>query len=42
MPWSESVPAEIRLKSKAAEKAARMADGPIIDIDLSAFRDDEE
>lgn len=34
MPWSESVPAEIRLKSKATD--------PIIDIDPSAFRDDEE
>ena len=42
MPWSESVPAEIRLKPKAAEEAARMADDPIIDIDPSAFRDDEE
>jgi len=34
MPWSKSVLAEIR--------AARMADGPIIDIDPSAFCDDEE
>lgn len=42
MPWSESVPAEIRLKPKAAEEAARMADDPIIDIDPSAFRDDGE
>ena len=42
MPWSESVPAEIRLKPKAAEEAARMADDPIIDIDPSAFRDDKE
>lgn len=42
MPWSESVPAEIRLKPKAAEGAARMDDDPIIDIDSSAFRDDEE
>lgn len=38
MPWSESVLAEMRLKPKAA----RMADDPIIDIDPSAFRDDEE
>lgn len=42
MPWSESVPAEVELKLKAAEDAARMADDPIIDIDPSAFRDDEE
>ena len=42
MPWSQSVPAEIRLKPNAAEGAARMADDPIIDIDPSAFRDDEE
>ena len=38
MPWSESVLAEMRLRPKAA----RMADDPIIDIDPSAFRDDEE
>ena len=42
MPWSQSAPAEIRLKPKAAEEAARMADDPIIDIDPSAFRDDGE
>ena len=42
MPWSGSVPAEIRLKLEAAEEAAWMADDPIIDIDPSAFRDDEE
>ncbi len=42
MPWSESVPVEIRLKPKAAKEATRMADDPIIDIDPSAFRDDEE
>ena len=42
MPWSESVPAEIRLKLKAAEEAARMADDPIIDIDPTAFSEDEE
>ena len=42
MPWSQSVPEEIRLKPKASEEAARMADDPIIDIDPpSAFRDDE-
>lgn len=38
MPWSESVLAEMRPKPKAAE----MSDDPIIDIDPSAFRDDEE
>ena len=42
MPWSESVPAEIRLKPEAAKEAARTADDPIIDIDPSAFRDDEK
>lgn len=42
MPWSESVPTEIRLKPKAAEEAARMADDQIIDIDPSSFHDDEE
>ena len=42
MLWSQSVPAEIRPKPKAAEEAARMADDPIIDIDPSALRDDEE
>ena len=41
MPWSESVPAEIRLRPEAAKEAARMADDPIIDIDPSAFSDDE-
>lgn len=38
MPWPESAPTEIRLKPKAA----RMADDPIIDIDPSAFSEDEE
>ena len=33
---------EIRLKPKAADEAARMAGDPIIGIDPSAFRDDEE
>ena len=33
MPWSESVPTGTRLKPKASEEAARMADDPIIDID---------
>ncbi len=42
MPWSESVPAGIRLAPDAAAKAAEMADEPIIDIDPSAFRDDGE
>ena len=42
MPWPESVPAEIRLKPKAAEEAARIADDPIVDINPSAFHDDEE
>ena len=42
MPWSESVPAEIRLKPRAAEEAAKMADDPIIDIDPSAFGDEEK
>lgn len=42
MPWSDSVPAEIRLKPKAAEEAAKMADDPIIDIDPSAFSEDEK
>ena len=42
MPWSDSVPAEIRLQPEAAEEAAKMADDPIIDIDPSAFSEDEE
>ena len=42
MPWSESAPSDIRLKPETAEEAARMADDPIVDIDPSAFRDDEE
>ena len=42
MPWSESLPAEIRLRQEAAEEAARMADDPIIDIDPSAFADGEK
>ena len=42
MPWSESVPADIRLKPEAAKEAAMMPDDPIIDIDPSAFSDDEE
>lgn len=37
MPWSDSVPGEIRLTPAAAAKAAKMADDPIIDIDPSAF-----
>lgn len=42
MPWSKSVPADIRLRPEATEEAARIADDPIIDIDPSAFHDDEE
>ena len=42
MPWSECVSVDIRLKPKAAEDAARMADDPIVDIGPSVFRDDEE
>ncbi len=42
MPWSESVPAEIKLGPEAAAKAAEMADDPIIDIDPSAFSADEK
>ena len=37
-----TVPAEVRLKPKAAEEAARKADSPIIDIDPSAFSEDQE
>lgn len=40
MPWSNSVPDEIRLKSAAAAEAAKMADDPIIDIDPSTFSED--
>lgn len=42
MPWSGSVPEGIRLKPAAAAEAAKMADDPIIDIDPSAFSDDEK
>ena len=42
MPWSESVPAGIRLGTEAAAEAARMDDDPIIDIDPSAFSDGEK
>lgn len=42
MPWSESVPAEIRLKPKAAGETARIANDPITNIDPSAFCDNEE
>ena len=42
MPWSDSVPEEIRLKPEAAAEAAKMADDPIIDIDPSAFSEDGE
>ena len=41
MPWSDSVPGEIRLTPAAAAEAAKMADDPIIDIDPSAFSEDE-
>lgn len=41
MPWSDSVPDEIRLKPAAAAEAAKMADDPIIDIDPSAFSEEE-
>ena len=40
MPWSDSVPEGIRLKTAAAAEAAKMADDPIIDIDPSAFSED--
>lgn len=39
---SHSVPEGIRLKPAAAAEAAKMADDPIIDIDPSAFSEDEE
>ena len=42
MPWSDSVPEEIRLKPEAAAEAAKMADDPIIGIDPSAFSEDGE
>lgn len=43
VPWSESIPAEIRLRQEAARNAAKMADGPtIIDIGPSAFTDEEK
>ena len=42
MSWPKSVPAEIRLKPKAAEKATRMTDDPIIGMDPTAFSEDEE
>ena len=42
MPWSESVPTEIKLRPEAAAEAAKMADDPIVDIDPSAFTEDEE
>ena len=42
IPWSESVPAEIRLRLKAAEEVTRMADDQIINIDPTAFSEDEE
>ena len=41
MPWSDSVPDEIRLEPAAAAEAAKMADDPIIDIDPSAFSEEE-
>lgn len=41
MSWSDSVPGEIRLTPAAAAEAAKMADDPIIDIDPSAFSEDE-
>lgn len=40
MPWSDSVPDEIRLKPAAAAEEAKMTDDPIIDIDPSAFSED--
>lgn len=42
MPWFDSVPEEIKLTPAAAAEAAKMADGPIIGIDPSAFSEDEE
>ena len=42
MPWSGSVPEGIRLKPEAAAEAAKMADGPIIDIDPSDFSGDDK
>lgn len=42
MPWSDSVPIEVRLRPEAAKEAAKMSDDPIIDIDPSAFTDEEE
>lgn len=42
MPWSESVPAETRLRPEAVKSVAKMADDPIINIDSSAFSDEEK
>lgn len=42
MPWSDSVPIEVRLRPEAANEAAKMSDDPIIDIDPSASTDEEE
>ena len=42
MPWSDSVPEGIRLKPAAAAAAAEMADKSIIDIDPSAFSEEEK
>ena len=42
MPWSDSVPEEIKLTPVSAAEAARMADDPFIDIDPSAFSEDEK
>lgn len=41
MPWSGSEPDEIRLKPAAAAEAAKMTDDPVIDIDPSAFSEEE-
>ena len=42
MPWSESAPADTRLKSEAAEETARIANDPINDINPSSFGDAKE
>lgn len=37
MPWSDQIPDTCRMSPESAEKAAKMGDDPIIDIDVEAF-----
>lgn len=42
MPWSNSLPNDLKLSSEKAAEIAEMRDNPIVDIDQTVFSDDEK